>query len=153
MHEAQAMHVQVSSWDEVVPGQRRQAVELVRSAFPDMQGDGYATPGPVALALALEGDQVVAHLALYERNVLLDGNAERIGHQPSALGGDRPIAARSTALRQSCRKPCPLGRNGKPPSACQRLKTPCQAAPPAQFDGAGSIHARKGVNLRRQSSR
>ncbi|MBW8776633.1 MAG: aminoglycoside 2'-N-acetyltransferase [Stenotrophomonas sp.] len=73
------MHVQVSSWDEVVPEQRRQAVELVRSAFPDMQGDGYATPGPVALALALESNQVVAHLALYERSVLLDDDAERIG--------------------------------------------------------------------------
>lgn len=93
MHEAQAMHVQVSSWDEVVPGQRRQAVELVRSAFPDMQGDGYATPGPVALALALEGDHVVAHLALYERNVLLDGNAERIG----MIGG---VVVRADARRR-----------------------------------------------------
>lgn len=79
LHEAQAMHVQVSGWEEVVPEQRRQAVELVRSAFPDMQGDGYATPGPVALALALESNQVVAHLALYERSVLLDGDVERIG--------------------------------------------------------------------------
>lgn len=73
------MHVQVSRWQSVAPDHRQQAVDLLRQAFPDMQGDGYATPGPVALVLALDDDHVIAHIALYERNVLLDGRPERIG--------------------------------------------------------------------------
>ena len=73
------MHVQVCRWQSVAPEHRQQAVDLLRQAFPDMQGEGYAIPGPVALVLAMGGDQVVAHLALYERNVLLDGEPERIG--------------------------------------------------------------------------
>lgn len=78
-HEDRAMHVQVSSWQGVVPDHHHQAVDLLRQAFPDLQGDGYALPGPVALVLAMEGDHVIAHLALYERNVLLDDEPERIG--------------------------------------------------------------------------
>ena len=78
-HEDRAMHVQVSGWQGVVPDHRHQAVDLLRQAFPDLQGDGYALPGPVALVLAMEGDHVIAHLALYERNVLLDDEPERIG--------------------------------------------------------------------------
>jgi GNAT superfamily N-acetyltransferase len=107
--EDRAMRVQVCRWQGVAPDHRQQAVDLLRQAFPDMQGEGYAIPVPVALVLALQGDHVVAHLALYERNVLLDGEPERIG----LIGGvvvradvrrrgvaSRLIAAAHTELRQ-----------------------------------------------------
>ncbi|WP_260678130.1 GNAT family N-acetyltransferase [Stenotrophomonas maltophilia] len=87
------MHVQVSSRERVAPEHRQQAVDLLRQAFPDMQGEGYAIPGPVALVLAMECDQVVAHLALYERNVRLDGEPERIG----LIGG---VVVRADVRRQ-----------------------------------------------------
>ncbi|WP_295548531.1 GNAT family N-acetyltransferase [uncultured Stenotrophomonas sp.] len=87
------MHVQVSSRERVAPEHRQQAVDLLREAFPDMQGEGYAIPGPVALVLAMEGDHVVAHLALYERNALLDGEPERIG----LIGG---VVMRADVRRQ-----------------------------------------------------
>lgn len=87
------MHIQVSSWESVAPDHHRQAVDLLRQAFPDMQGDGYGSSWPVALVLALQGDHVVAHLAVYERDVLLDGEAERIG----LIGG---VVVRADARRQ-----------------------------------------------------
>ncbi|MBH1864307.1 GNAT family N-acetyltransferase [Stenotrophomonas maltophilia] len=91
--EDRAMHVQVSSRERVAPEHRQQAVDLLREAFPDMQGEGYAIPGPVALVLAMQGDHVVAHLALYERNALLDGEPERIG----LIGG---VVVRADVRRQ-----------------------------------------------------
>ena len=36
------MHVQVCRWQSVAPEHRQQAVDLLRQAFPDMQGEGYA---------------------------------------------------------------------------------------------------------------
>ncbi|HEL3735313.1 TPA: GNAT family N-acetyltransferase [Stenotrophomonas maltophilia] len=91
--EDRAMRVQVCRWQSVAPEHRQQAVDLLRQAFPDMQGEGYAIPGPVALVLAMGGDHVVAHLALYERNVLLDGEPERMG----LIGG---VVVRADVRRQ-----------------------------------------------------
>lgn len=47
--EDRAMRVQVCRWQSVAPEHRQQAVDLLRQAFPDMQGEGYAIPGQVAL--------------------------------------------------------------------------------------------------------
>jgi len=56
---------------------------LLDDAFPDMAGDYYGSVIPDTVFLETRGKDVFGHLALFKRDVLLDGQPDRIG----LLGG------------------------------------------------------------------
>jgi len=62
---------------------RKALQRLLDDAFPDMAGDYYGSTIPDAVFLETRGDDVLGHLALFTRDVLLDGRPDRIG----LLGG------------------------------------------------------------------
>jgi len=62
---------------------RKALQHLLDDAFPDMAGDYYGSTIPDAVFLETRGKDVLGHLALFKRDVLLDGQSDRIG----LLGG------------------------------------------------------------------
>ncbi len=66
---------------------QQQINALLLQAFPDTDGDSCEQSKPWKLVLGLETAQVVAHVAIYIRPVLIDGAERRIG-----LLGDVAVA-------------------------------------------------------------